>query len=200
MALLEDYLPLFSHTLIALEDPEVSATSLRQTLMQWHDTVHQRVSQRHYSHQDIHSASSAIFICLDELILCSGHRLAGYWRSHSLQKEIHGNSLGGMHFFQQLEEMSDDNDELRTLYLFCLLTGYKGRYVSDDNNVLEDIIHRHIKKLPEEYERCLHSGETLTWNTRQPVAKVKQKKPILTLFMVLAVSITYISMNLMLII
>lgn len=90
MALLDNYLPLFSHTIIALEDPEASATSLRQTLMQLRDTA----NHHHYGRQDIHSASSAIFICLDELILCSGHRMAECWRNNPLQKEIHGNSLG----------------------------------------------------------------------------------------------------------
>ncbi len=196
MALLDNYLPLFSHTIIALDDPEASATSLRQTLMQLCDTA----NHHHYGRRDIHSASSAVFICLDELILCSGHRLAECWRNDPLQKEIHGNSLGGMHFFQQLEDMDDDNDDLRILYLFCLLTGYKGRYVSDDNNELDDIIHRNIKKLPEEYEHCLYNGKTLTWNTFPHVLKVRKKKTLLPLFMVLAVSITYISMNLMLII
>ncbi|MCU6244136.1 DotU family type IV/VI secretion system protein [Enterobacter asburiae] len=200
MALLDDYLPLFSHMLIALDDPETSAVSLRQTLMQLHDTANHGIIQRHYRCQDIHSASSAVFICLDELILCSGHSLTECWRNHPLQKELHGNSLGGMHFFQQLEDMDNDNDELRTLYLFCLLTGYKGRYVSDDNNTLDEIIYRHIKKLPGEYGHCLKNGEAQAWNIRPGVLKARKKKLRLSLFIVLAVSITYIFMNLMLII
>lgn len=200
MTLLDYYLPVFSHTLLALKDPEETAESLRQTLMQLYDTAYHQASQRHYSRQDIYAASSAILICLDELILCSGHPLAGCWRSSPLQSEIHGKRLGGMLFFQQLEEISDDNDELRILYLFCLFTGYKGRYVSDDNNVLENIITLHIKKLPREYVRCLKNDETQSWNIHPPMIEKKKKKPLLSISILLVTTVFYVSMNLMLII
>ncbi|EBB6210879.1 MULTISPECIES: DotU family type IV/VI secretion system protein [Enterobacteriaceae] len=200
MALLDDYLPLISHTIIALEDPETSAVSLRQTLIQLRDTVYHLNSQGNNSRQDVRSACSAIFICLDEIILCSGHRMAEDWHQRPLQKEIHGNSLGGIHFFQQLEEISDNNDELRVVYLFCLFVGYKGRYITEDHHVLDDIIDRHVQKLPGEYAQSLYNGKTPAWNSRPPVTNTRKKKLSLRLLIVLAVSITYLIMNLLLII
>ncbi|MFP2431126.1 DotU family type IV/VI secretion system protein [Enterobacter ludwigii] len=198
MALVDYYLTLFSHMLITLKNPEATAESLRQELLQELQTL-QQPSLRHYSRQDIYAASSAVCICLDELILCSGHPMVGYWRNHLLQREIHNNSLGGMHFFQQLSEISDNNHELRIVYLFCLLMGYKGRYVIDEKKELERIIDQNIKKLPQEYIRCLIYNETDVWNTRPEMPRLKKNKPILTIFIILLASIVYLSMNLMLV-
>lgn len=200
MELIDIYLPLFTHSINALKDPECKPAELRGDLLKYLETANDIVRAKNYSENDIELATSAIFFYLDEMILCSDCTWIEVWRKCLLQSEVPGKALGGVLFFEQLSKIDDNNHSLRLIYLFCLFLDYKGCYIQDANDSLEIIINKEIDKLPHSFKQHLKYNESLAWNMRYQVEKKNSFfKKITTTAVILSIFIIYLIMNLLLI-
>lgn len=56
------------------------------------------------------------------------------WRPLMLQKKIFSTSLAGVLFYDRLEALSQNDDELRELFVLCLSMGFLGRYSQHPND------------------------------------------------------------------
>lgn len=50
------------------------------------------------------------------------------WRPFMLQKKIFSTSLAGVLFYDRLEELSQEDNDLRKVFVLCLSMGFLGRY------------------------------------------------------------------------
>jgi len=50
------------------------------------------------------------------------------WRSFMLQRKFFSTSLAGIQFFERLEQLKKNEQELREIYVTCLALGFVGRY------------------------------------------------------------------------
>lgn len=200
MQLIDIYLPLFTRSINALTDPECQPDELRGDLLKLIENTNDIVRAKNYSENDIELATSAIFIYLDEMILCSDCTWKEVWRKGLLQSEAPCKALGGILFFEYLSQIDDKNYSLRLIYLFCLFLGYKGRYIQDADNTLNYIINNEIDKLPDPYKHYLKHNESLAWNIRHEIiGKNSYLKKITTTAIILSFLIVYLMMNLFLI-
>ena len=55
------------------------------------------------------------------------------WRSLMLQRKFFSTSLAGVQFFERLEKLENNDQELREIYVTCLALGFVGRYSINPN-------------------------------------------------------------------
>lgn len=83
-----------------------------------------------------------------EQILCSNLKDKSKWVKNKLQKTFFNTDQAGEEFFQKLENIPDEQKDLRILYELCLALGFKGKYYdSITEGKLEDIKYSNLKKL-----------------------------------------------------
>lgn len=104
-----------------------------------------------YDQSDCESALLAVVIWLDERVLCSGLPWVIQWRSALLQTHLFQTSIGGELFFTRLAEIPEDRVSLHRFCLFCLMTGFYGKYARQNNVLLEQIIAEEKFCLPPEW-------------------------------------------------
>lgn len=85
-----------------------------------------------FEHQDIHATKYAFCATVDETILHSNCSFREEWSCNPLQLILFGDHLAGENFFSRLEELRAQGvSRLPALevYHFCLLLGFKGKYL-----------------------------------------------------------------------
>jgi len=55
------------------------------------------------------------------------------WRTLMLQRKFFSTSLAGVQFFERLEQLKKNEQELREIYVTCLALGFVGRYSMNPN-------------------------------------------------------------------
>jgi len=77
---------------------------------------------------------------IDEVILSSRNDNKRLWQKQLLQKKFFNISDAGDAFFERLEKLPDGSNDVRLLYLYCLMLGFKGKYYrAEDQQMLDDI-------------------------------------------------------------
>ncbi|MCX2039939.1 DotU family type IV/VI secretion system protein [Escherichia coli] len=94
------------------------------------------------------AAFYAIVVMLDEVILCSELSFKKKWRDNLLQSEYFGHSIGGVEFFNKLNDIIESKSEAGFIYLVCLILGFKGKYSVSSR----DDINEYISKLRFQYK------------------------------------------------
>jgi len=85
-----------------------------------------------FDHQDIHTTKYAYCAMVDETILHSSCNFREEWSCNPLQLLLFGDHLAGENFFIRLEELrAQGASRLHAIevYHFCLLLGFKGKYL-----------------------------------------------------------------------
>jgi type VI secretion system protein ImpK len=76
------------------------------------------------------------------------------WRSFMLQRKFFSTSLAGVQFFERLEKLEKNNQELREIYVTCLALGFVGRYSINPNAPeLAELLQHQYKLLRPEQTR-----------------------------------------------
>lgn len=55
------------------------------------------------------------------------------WRAFMLQRKFFSTSLAGVQFFERLEQLKKNEQDLREIYVTCLALGFVGRYSMNPN-------------------------------------------------------------------
>jgi type VI secretion system protein ImpK len=95
----------------------------------------------------------ALVVSYDEVILQSSQwdgRIQ--WIQNPLQREMYGTHMGGVEFFDRLENLRKDsssNRDVLEIYYLCMLLGYRGKYRTEPPAELN----RLLQEVAEEIER-----------------------------------------------
>lgn len=82
------------------------------------------------------------------------------WRSFMLQRKFFSTSLAGVQFFERLEKLEKNDQELREIYVTCLALGFVGRYSLNPNapELAELLQHQYKLLRPEQARKPSSSG------------------------------------------
>lgn len=100
---------------------------------------------------EIKQTHFAVVIWLDEIVLRSASNWISEWRNDLLQTRLFNTSIGGSEFFLRLDAIDAGNKHVRQVYLFCLLMGFRGKYVYEDPDLLRQRIEEERSCLPVEW-------------------------------------------------
>jgi type VI secretion system protein ImpK len=127
-----------------LGDQQPEFEQVRADLDNMLEQARRRLTKRGSAPSAFEEARFAVAAFLDEAINLSNWDGRDQWTGRTLQRRYYNTSRAGEEFFEHLEKLPPDADELRELYLTCLALGFRGRYFHPDQDAqLEEIIDRH---------------------------------------------------------
>lgn len=98
--------------------------------------------------EDFDLARFAVFAWIDEVILNSGWQKKGNWQSEQLQRIHYQTTDAGEVFFDKLNELEPQQNQVREVYYLCLALGFTGRYCNPgDEFLLEQLKNSNLKLL-----------------------------------------------------
>lgn len=168
MELLNCYLPIFkliSHLELKSEQTD-DYESFRLQCVSCLEQAARDAENYDVSEFERELALFAVVIWLDEIVLCSTQSFAQVWRTDLLQRKYFQTSLGGEQFFERLNELEEKHFQVRRVFLFCLQSGFRGKYNTGPE--LSEIIDA-------QRQNCL-PGEWNTWPNDASLTPVNIKK------------------------
>ncbi|EAM8274150.1 DotU family type IV/VI secretion system protein [Salmonella enterica] len=190
MHLLDCYIPVFYRVLLIIQQGKDHTDSLRETILSVLVQAQDKARQQGYDEQDIEEAHFAVLVWVDEVILCAEAERPGQWHLASLQQMRYDSALGGQTFFERLNTLPESKSQVRLVYLFCLLCGFRGRFDSTEDLALNHVIQQQIDCLPDNFRQYISGNQTcLMLSPYQPPNNAKRnlKKILLRVFPVFLV-------------
>lgn len=99
--------------------------------------------RNHHIKDDFNDALFPIVAWIDETILNSKYIEKKLWRKTLLQKKFFSTSNAGIEFFEKLDKLPTNAFDIRLLYMYTLLLGFKGRYYKKED---QDSLNRVFKE------------------------------------------------------
>lgn len=107
------------------------SNELRPTIKRLLDDFEQRGNTLRYGQNQIQSAKFALAAFADEIMLNAAFPLHEEWEKFPLQLEYFREHLGGVKFFEKLDELlknAEQEADVIEVYYVCMLLGLKGKY------------------------------------------------------------------------
>lgn len=144
---LDYYAELLSYTLyLTLKEEDFSFEEISENFKKLIERSRHLAEQNNFTQWKEYFFPIAAFI--DEKILCSNLKDKHKWIKNKLQKVFFNTDKAGEEFFQRLNELSNEQQELRKLYELTLALGFKGKYYdSSEQGKLEDLKYSNLKKI-----------------------------------------------------
>lgn len=114
--------------------------------------IEQRGATLRYPERQIKAAKFALAAFVDETVLDINSPLREEWEKFPLQLEYFGEHLGGVKFFERLDELLKEiktEADVVEVYYVCMLLGFKGKY----KVYMEDQLQGVIKNTAEQLKR-----------------------------------------------
>lgn len=85
--------------------------------------------------QRFHEALFPVVAWVDERLSClPDWQETRPWRAFMLQRKLFSTSLAGVQFFERMQVVKPDDNELREVFVTCLALGFVGRYSQNPNS------------------------------------------------------------------
>ena len=137
MKLSDCFIPLLAYVRALEQSPSGSAEEVFQHLNVFIQAAEKNALTAGYSVKQFHAGLFPIAAWADERISRLHHWENKFvWHHHLLQRHHFKTIIAGVEFFQRLDKLDKQEQDVREIYLLCLCMGYLGRY-SIDPNVVE---------------------------------------------------------------
>ncbi|NOQ30561.1 MAG: hypothetical protein GQ570_05495 [Helicobacteraceae bacterium] len=150
------------------------------------------VTKSHFSNyaikDDFEDALFPIIAWIDETILNSEYIEKKAWRKNLLQKKLFNTSNAGNEFFDKLNKLSANVYNLRILYMYALMLGFKGKYYTKEAQSSLDTIFKEQKKFVKESFK--DEFPSLSFDSAYPQHMLPQKKEFKTSYKSLWITIS----------
>lgn len=151
--------PIFELILTLRTESAMLAPNIRTTAQTLFQEMEERGATQRYPDRQIKSAKFALAAFVDETVLNMNLPLRDEWEKDPLQLEYFGEHLGGVKFFERLDdllkEIKNEADVVEVYYV-CMLLGFKGKY----KVYMEDQLQQVIKNIADQLKRVGRLQET----------------------------------------
>ena len=96
------------------------------------------VKENGVSQEDYDLGRFAVCVWMDEAILNSPWQEKDRWQTEQLQRVFYQTAAGGEAFFERLNRLGPDQQNVREVYYLCLALGFKGRHIHEGDEFLLD--------------------------------------------------------------
>jgi len=125
MRLIDCFSTLISFALHTERKPEREADKIYAQYIDFVQQCRSLCDEHGYSQYLREHALFAIVVWIDEQRLCD-ERLRVEWIHFSLQRELFNTTNGGDDFYTRFVDISEEDVELREVYIHCLVLGFRG--------------------------------------------------------------------------
>ncbi len=94
-----------------------------------------------FLHDDYDLARFAVFAWIDEAMMQMEWEGKKQWKKNLLQREFYKTSGGGLEFYNKIERLEPEQNDVREVYYLCLVSGFKGMYgPSEEDTFARDAV------------------------------------------------------------
>ncbi|MDH4273413.1 MAG: DotU family type IV/VI secretion system protein [Gammaproteobacteria bacterium] len=86
--------------------------------------------------RDYDEARFAVCAWVDETLMSTPWSASEEWRRNLLQSELYGITNAGEEFFERLNRIPNEQNEVREVYFWCLGLGFTGRFCNPGDDLL----------------------------------------------------------------
>lgn len=143
MTLLDCYLPVFKQVLGMIGNPTLFGEydTSRHTCIAGLEWAMELAGEQDVCDEEKTLTCTAVIAWIDETLLRSSLPWRLRWQSEPLQRKYLNISVAGERFFTLLVNLNPVFEQARTVFLFCLLQGFRGKYITaDDEKSLQEVI------------------------------------------------------------
>jgi type VI secretion system protein ImpK len=149
MQLAETFVDIFYYTAVLrqLEFMQVSFDDARKRYEELLTAAERKAKSSGYSAHEWELAGFAVCAFVDECVLCSSWPDKGRWQAAPLQQVYFGTRNAGELFFRNMDGLTENDNDVREVYDYCLAQGFQGRYHShQQREVLEKKIQDNLAR------------------------------------------------------
>jgi len=169
--------------------PEGDAATLAARLDRLIASARRQAREHGYAEADVETALFAVAAWADESLLALEWNGALEWQRHLLQKRYFNTANAGIAFFTRLEQLDQQQNQVREIYFLCLAMGFVGRYGYEGNRAaLDELKDRQLHALLQgednlsgEAGRLLFPGGYVSGQPARPAGGWRRSIPLFTL-------------------
>ena len=152
MRLADCFLELITHVSRAMDHPEVlscSGDGLCRTVSELAARSKTMAESHGLDEAAYDRARFAVFAWIDETVMKSGFEGKVIWHRQLLQRTYYQTTGAGVEFYRRLEELEEEDKEVREVYFLCLALGFSGRYglTDEDRGLRRKVMQEQIRRL-----------------------------------------------------
>ena len=144
--------PIFDLVLKIRAETITPSSDLRPAVQTLFREMEQRGATLRHPERQIKAAKFALAAFVDETVLNINSHLRDEWEKFPMQLEYFGEHLGGVKFFDRLDELIKEiknEADVVEVYYACMLLGFKGKY----KVYMEDQLQQVIKNTADQLKR-----------------------------------------------
>ena len=142
------FIEVLAYVKLSMRRPAVDYDAFRTRVMAQLEESKNRTLGAGFSNDEYQSALFAVVAWIDEAVLTSTWDGALKWKRELLQQKFFATGRAGVEFFTRLDQIAGHQQPVREVYYFCLMLGFKGKFVTKaQERNLDEIKEHHIAML-----------------------------------------------------
>lgn len=149
MRLVDCYIDVLAYTTLYLRRPGEDYDGFRTRVLSLLGESKARAQTAGFTADEYQNALFAVVAWIDEAVMTTPDWPGtARWRKELLQQSYFATGRGGIEFFTRLEQLVAHQQAVREVYYFCLMLGFKGKYVTRaQERTLDEIKAHHVAML-----------------------------------------------------
>jgi type VI secretion system protein ImpK len=142
------FIEVLAYAKLYLRRPGADYDAFRARVLAQLEDSRTRALAAGFANEDYQSALFAVVAWIDEAVMTSNWAGTARWKKELLQQAFFSTARAGVEFFKRMDEIAGHQQAVREVYYFCLMLGFKGRYVTKaQEKTLDELKQHHVALL-----------------------------------------------------
>jgi type VI secretion system protein ImpK len=175
--LVDCFIEVLSFTTLYLRRPGDDYKAFRSRVMTLLNESKSRSQGAGFDADEYQNALFAVVAWIDEAVMTTQEwEGTAKWRKELLQQAYFATGRAGIEFFNRLDQLVAHQQSVREVYYFCLMLGFKGRYVTlAQERALDDIKAHHLAMLVRDAPAIAVDEDAVLFPAAYPPAEAPRK-------------------------
>jgi type VI secretion system protein ImpK len=142
------FIEVLAYAKLYLRRPGTDYDAFRARVLALLDESKLRTLAAGFSNDEYQSALFAVVAWIDEAVMTTQWAGTVRWKKELLQQSFFSTGRAGVEFFTRLDQIAGHQQAVREVYYFCLMLGFKGKFVTKaQEKTLDELKQHHVAML-----------------------------------------------------
>lgn len=166
------FIEVLAYVKLCMRRPTVDYDAFRTRVLAQLDESKNRTLGAGFSNDEYQSALFAVVAWVDEAVMTSNWSGTVNWKKELLQQKFFATGRAGVDFFTRLDQIAAHQQPIREIYYFCLMLGFKGKFVTKaQEKTLDELKQHHIAMLVRDAQNIAVGDTTALFPQAYPAAE-----------------------------
>jgi type VI secretion system protein ImpK len=156
------FIEVLAYVKLSMRRPNIKYEAFRSRVLAQIDESKNRAIGAGFSADEYQSALFAVVAWVDEAVMTSAWDGASTWKKELLQQKYFATGRAGVEFFTRLDAIAAHQQPVREVFYFCLMLGFKGKFVTKAQEKSLDELKQHHVALLVRDAQTIAVGDTAT--------------------------------------